>query len=444
MKKLFLFLTMILVAAFAFASGEGELATVDGNPTGTITIMTSGNLAWPQGMEQFEEEVGIIQKIAAEFCADKPGLDWEVVIRDVSKGSMTFDTMLAAGNPPDIWIDAVGYFAPYLNDDYSIRLNDYIDLSRFQPALLDLTTDAETGAVYVVPLSNIATGMAINTSMLDAIGYTLPPVEDWTTDEFLRLAEKLKAVGIPATMVMGKGGLKGWTNIWMYAFGARMFAPGDWSKVTINSPEAREGLEYIKTLVERGYTPPPLESNDDLGVELFTTGKVFSCMMQNGHTDYWIPEQVRQGQLEEAFEYTFIEFPHAPGLDHTPVSGYQTSMQAKTTGDPAMDRVLAELVGMLSGMEAQWYYGVMSGGFPVYTDFAANIGWASYPSYQAIAKLPAQAGTYQEWPHDKSIRTELSRLWASLTEEVLRGKRSIDSCLNQFEEEANAIIAAAE
>ena len=65
MKKTILFLILVLVASFAFANGDGELATVDGNPTGTITIMTSGNLAWPTGMEQFQEEVGIIQKIAA-------------------------------------------------------------------------------------------------------------------------------------------------------------------------------------------------------------------------------------------------------------------------------------------------------------------------------------------------------------------------------------------
>lgn len=403
----------------------------------TITVMNNGIVKYNPGEEEFRGAPGVIEKLVNDFMATHPGVRVNMIYRDVSKGSLTFDAMLAAGNPPDIWIDASGYHAAYLNDNYALRLNEYIDVSRFQPDLLSLYT--KNGSVYALPLVNIATGMAVNLSMLERINYTLPPVEQWTTDEFLVLAARLKSAGIPATMIMGKGGFNSWTDVWFYAFGAQMFAPGDYSKVAINSPEARAALEYIYSLIARGYTPPPLTVNDDDSVEMFTTGKVFSGLMQNGHTDYWFPEQLRQGKIDEIPEYTFIEFPHAPGRAHTPVSGYQTILSAHKSNNAARNQLVAELAGLLTGAEAQWYYAVQSGGFPTYKNLAPNLGAAATPSYRAIAALAGTAGAYKEWP-DGPKYVEVRRLWASLTEQWIRGRLTTGNLLSQFEREANAIL----
>ena len=411
------------------------LAVVSAGWSQTLTLMNNGVVKFAAGEDQIRPYVGAVEMLVDRY-AQTNGIKINMVYRDVSKGSLTFDAMLAAGNPPDVWIDAGGYMPNYMNDAYALQLEKYLDLSGFREDMISLWT--RNGHVYAVPFVNIATGMAINTDMLKEIGYELPPLAQWTTDEFMRLAARLKAAGYPATMIMGKGGFNSWTDVWFYAHGATMFGE-DKSRVAINSYEAGQALNFIRTVIDRGYTPAPLEVNDDDGVELFTTGKVFSCMMQNGHTDYWFPEQLKQGKIAKIPGYTFIEFPHATGRAHTPVSGYQTVVIAHKQRTEALNKLVAGLVGAVTGKEMQFYYATITGGFPTLKNFQPDIGAAALPSYKAIAGLASTAGSYKEWP-DGPKYVEARRLWASMTEQWLRGKLTNVQLLSRFEAEANKIL----
>ena len=439
MKKMLLILVLALFATFAFAEGQQE-ADNDFEPfTGTLTVMNNGIAPFPTGEFVWREEHGIIEKVVADFAFLNPGVDVEMVYRDVSKGSLTFDTMLAAGNPPDIWLDASGYFANLLNDDYAIRLEEYLDLSIYDETLLGMYTTTE-GHVFAIPFMNVATGMAVNLTMLREAGMEMPAQKDWTTDTFLRGAAALKRAGYPATMIMGSEGLNGWTCQWFYAFGAKFFEPGDWSKVAINSPEARDALAYIKLLIDRGYTQPNVLSSDaNTGVELFTTNKVFSCTLQNGHTDPLFPVQLEKGKIDAIPDYTFVEFPHAPGLDHAPVSGYQSIMSAHKSGDPAKDAMVAKLLGYINNYEAQYYYILCSGGFSTLKGLSPDSGMAAHPSYKAISNLAATAGVYKQWP-DGAAKNAARRPWERLSEQWVRGKITADELLNRYEAEANAAL----
>ena len=436
MKKTLILFTLVFLTTFLFANGQEEAGT----PSYNLSVMSSGMLKFPEAELSYRDRPGVIEQLCYDFMQDHPNVTIDNIYRDVSKGSLTFDNLKAAGTPPDIWIDATGYFAELLNEDYSIPLEQYMDVSKFQEDLVEqFTVD---GHVYGLPLANIAKGFAINVSMLDEIGYTMPPVEEWTTDEYLRLCQRLLDAGHMPTYVQGdEGGLNGWTDAWFYAHGAAMFAPGDWSRVTINSPEALDALAFMQELIDRGFTPDPVTVDDDLAVEHFTTGKLFSSTMQNGHTDYWFPQQLKEGKIDAIPKYTFVEHPHAPGLDHTPVSGYQTMMAAHTSGDPAKDAIIAALLEKIIGEEAQYYYAIVSGGFPTIKGLKADVGAAALPSYQAIANLAATAGYYQQWPN-KPVKNELNRIWRAYSEQWLRGKMSPEEFLSKYEAEANAILAA--
>jgi ABC-type glycerol-3-phosphate transport system substrate-binding protein len=380
---------------------------------------------------------GPIEKIVADF-EKANNAKVNLIVRDVSKGSLTFDALYEAGNPPDVWLDAGSYHPKYMNETYGLDLAKYMDLSKFDKGLLDAWK--VNGKQYAVPMANIATGMAVNLDMLKAIGYEIPSMDKWTTDEYLALGAKLKAVGIPLTCIQAKGGLNSWTNIWLRAFGATMFKPGDWTKVAINTPEAVKGLAFIKQIIDLGYTTPPLETDDDTLVELFTTGKVFSGMMQNGHTDYWIPEQVKQGKLAKEFAMTFVQFPHAANVKATPVSGYQTTVLAHKSKDEAKNKLIGKFVAAVTGYEMQFYWATITGGFTTIKDFSPVLGASAKPSYAAIAKLAPVVGQYQEYPFgDKG--TEVRRSWAALSEQWVRGKLTSEAFLAAFEKEANAILA---
>lgn len=426
MKRILIFLLLLAVAGAAFSQ--------------ELILVNTGFTAWPEGMDGKGYQ-SFQHMIVAEFMKKNPAIKVNMIARDVTKGSMTVDALMAKGTPPDVWLDAAGYFLNYLNDDYALRMDERMDLSVYQPHLLAPYT--RNGHVYAVPVANVATGMAINQDMLKQIGYKLPALKDWTTDEFLKLCEKLKAAKLPATMIMTKDGLISWNLVWLYAFGAELFKNGDYSKVAINSPEAVKGLEYMKLLVDKGYSWPwPNETDDDMGVDLFTTGQVFSCMMQNGHTDYWIPEQVKQGKLAKPFEYTFIEFPHAPGRQHTPVYGYQTVVVAHKSADEARNKATVELFKTQVGKEYQYYVTTLQGGFTTLKDYVVpNEGTASKPSYKAIAALAPAAGLMDLGSLHPRIK-QVNAAWKLPIQEFMEGRISAKEVLRRFEAEANAALAA--
>jgi ABC-type glycerol-3-phosphate transport system substrate-binding protein len=428
MRRLVVALCVLIMAATAWAAPI------------TLTVVNSGNMGFPEG-EDFRGYASINEKIAGDFEKAHPGVKVTIIVRDQKQGSLPVDAMMAKGTPPDVWLDAEGYFANYLNAEYAVPLEKYIDTKIFQKDLIEKFS--RNGHVYALPEIQVAGGFAINLDMLDAIGYKLPEQKDWTTDEFLNLGAKLKSVGIPLTMIMGKGGFNTWDNVWLFAFGAEFFKNRDYSKTTINSKEAVTALDYIKKLIDLGYAyPNPVEVNDDDGVELYTTAKVFSCMMQNGHADGWIPAQIKAGKLAKAFKYTFIEVPHAPGRAHTPVYGYQLIAVGHATKDEARNKLVAELTAVVSGKEMQYYNQILSGGFPTIINWAgAGLGMASIDSYKAISKLPAQAGYFEEFPANPK-GAECKRIWRTMTESFVRGKMTAQQMLAQFEVEANKILAA--
>ena len=437
MKRLIFVMTILMIATVAFASGVAAKTEVQ-----KLILVDTGTNPWSQaegaydsrGFDSFQE------LLLDDFRKAHPDIEVTYIHRDVTQGSMTTEALFAKGTPPDVWLDAAGYFRERLNSKDSLALDEYMDLSIYEPGLLAPYTRG--GHVYALPMANVVAALAINTEMLDEIGYTIPAQKDWTTDEFLRLAEKLKVAGYPATMVMTQQGMISWMIVWLYSFGAELYADGDYSQVAINTPEAVAGLEYIKLLVDRGYAPPfPNEVNDDMGVELFTTGKVFSCMLQAGHADYWVPEQVKNGVIDRPFAYTFIEFPHGPGVDHTPVYGYQTVVNVRRTDNEAHNRAAVELLKNRAGAEYQKYVTTIQGSFPTLKNFVVpQIGNALKPSYQALIQV-AQSTAVMDLGSMHPRAKEVSALWLEPIQLFMDGKITAQQVLDRFETEANKVLA---
>ena len=436
MKRVLTGFVLVLVASMAFATGAAEGETYE------LIAIDSGAYPWDLADGYFDTQGYDSPQhlVVAEFEQRNPGVKVNYLHRDVTQGSMTVDALMAKGTPPDVWIDAAGYFREYLNPEYSLPLEQYMDVSVFYEDLLAPYT--VNGHVYAIPVSNIATGMAINVSMLDEIGYTMPAQEDWTIEEYVRLAGLLKDAGHYVTTVFTQEGFGSWMYPWIYAFGGELYADGDHSRVAINSPESRRALEFLKMLVDEGYAVPyPNEVDDDATVELFTTGRLFSAMMQNGHTDYWIPEQVKNGVIDEVFDYTFVEFPHGPGVAHTPVYGYQTVVNVHRTDDERRNELAAELAGQWLGPQFHSFMTVIAGGFPVIKDFEIpNAGRAAAPSMRAIADVAASAGFMDLGGMHPRAREVMAAATIPI-QRYMAGEITAQQFLDIFEADANAILA---
>ena len=436
MKKLsFILLSLVLVGAL-FAAGNAE-------GTYELTVVTSGSYSWEYAPGYFDTKGYDSPQdlVHAEFEERHPNVKINYVIRDVTQGSMTVDALIETGEWPDVWIDATGYFKDYLNAKDSLPLEQYMDVSVFEDWLVEPYT--YDGHVYAIPVVNIGTGMAINTDMLDDIGYTLPDdMKDWTIAEYMRLAKKLKAAGQYVTTVSTMKGLGAWMYPWIHAFGGELFADGDYTKVAINSPESRRALEFMKMLVEDGYAVPyPNEVDDNMTVELFTTGKIFGAMMQNGHTDYWVPEQVKNGVIDEVFGYTFIQFPHVPEIEATPVFGYQTVVNVHRSDDETRNKLAAELAAEYLSVRWHDYATTLGGGFPVRKGYISpNVGTAANPSFRAVAEVVAASGLMDLG--GLNPRTREARDAALIPiQRFADGDISAQEFLDIFEAEANALLA---
>jgi ABC-type glycerol-3-phosphate transport system substrate-binding protein len=430
MKRTLLFM-VILLAMFVGFAGAAPM---------TLTVMTNGVTGWLPN-EDFRGYEGIREKLAADFEKANPGVRVTILYRDVKQGSMTVDALMAAGTPPDLWLDAAGYFKKYMNAEYALDLGKYVNLSLYHDYLLK--PYQVNGKQYALPYSNVLGGFAVNATMLAEVGYTLPDPAKWTTDEFLALGAKLKAKGYPLTMLDFKGGMSGWSFFFLRAFGAEMYdsAKKDYSKVTINSPAALAGLEYIKKLISLGYAyPNAVEQDDNAAVELFTTYKVASSSMQDGHCAYWIPQQLATGKIKSKFEVRFVSFPHAPGLPNTKIYGYQSIMVGHKSDDEARNRMIGELAELFSGREFTFYSGGVSCGFSVLKGYEPSIGWAATSMHTDLAGLGQTVGLVPaDDVGDKGA--EVDRLWATMTESWIRNKVDSKTMLANFEKQANAILA---
>ena len=417
------------------------MATVVWSAPMKLIWMATGPVKFAPG-----QDTGGFESLDAKLCADfekaNPGVKVQVMFRDVTQGMLSFQTLLAAGTPPDGWIEAAGNANPYLHDAYAIDFKAYMtkeQLAVYKPE--SIGPYIRNGNYYALPQSQVAGGFAVNLDMLAQIGEKMPTQEKWTTDEFYRIAKKLKAVGVPAVVFFTKNGFSGWDQLWLSAFGASMYKGKDYSKTTINSPQAVAALTWMKKLVDEGLvSAPPNEMTDDDSIEFFTTGKLFSGIMQNGHSDYWVPEQVKQGKLAKEFAMTFVELPHAPGLKHAPTFGYQAIVVAHRSANDARNKMVVKLAMVAAGKDYIYNNCILNGGFSPRVDLDPKEGTAAKPSYAAIAALSKVAGLQDLNPFGPRSK-EVSALWKEPIQAFFRGEVTAQKLLADFEVAANEVLA---
>lgn len=432
---------LVAVTGISFAGGQSGDKPIE------LTWMLSGDTKWteenhlaqyaPEGYDGDKEGIRVWQ--ADQFMAENPGIKLNTVIRDVSQGSMTLDSMMAAGKPPDIIHDAAWLTWKYLNGNYALPLDEYIDISRFQENLVDIYS--REGHCYALVHNNVGIGLSINLDMLKEIGMELPPIPEWDWDAYDAIAAKLKsALDIPVTVVMAHNGLSQWEQMWLHSAGGVLFSNKDYSKVTLNSPEYGEALDYWKSLDTRGYSLGyPWESIDDTGIEAFAAGEIFSCTEQTGHVSGWVPQMLENGRLDKEFEYTFTEVPHKPGLSSAPVASYQATVVAHKSDDEARNLATIKLVEYIFRPD-NVRLDMIQGTTPSVKDDIPPEGRLASSSAQAMLKLMRDSACLDSGAAVPNIR-EITRGWAPMAHAWFRDEISTQELMDQMEAFANKKLA---
>ena len=268
------------------------------------------------------------------FNKDFPDVKVDYQFVNLGDGStMTIDAMLAAGIPPNVYIDTLVRASKLIVPEYALPLDGKIrDLSKYNKDALD--PFRRDGKLLALPQQGAPQGFCINLDIMDEIGYKVP--DKWTVADFLKMAElvKQKYAGKKFATGMFAGNQSGdyLINNWFAAFGAKYYKPGDYSKTTIRETGGAKVYEFFQTLVKNGYVPPMSATlDDDVYAAEWAKGNYaatafFAAWME----PYW-KTAIEQGHIKAPFRVQYVPFPRGPGVKDVPTySSYAAYVIHKT------------------------------------------------------------------------------------------------------------------
>jgi multiple sugar transport system substrate-binding protein len=188
------------------------------------------------------------------------------------KDANTLNNMLAAGTPPDLfnfYVGAVGQLiqADLLEDITPLAKQDNIDLSRFQPVVLDSIKSASgNGQLFGLPRLMNTVALYYNKNIFDKFGAAYPK-DGMTWDQTIELAKKV---------TRSDGG----TNYYGFASDS-LFRPGfslslspidpKTNKASLNSDAWQRVMELNRAIYSiPGNIPDPIKSINAGVVDQFT------------------------------------------------------------------------------------------------------------------------------------------------------------------------------
>ena len=283
MKKIlaaFLVLAVLLTGVWAGGSGESSKGVE------RLEILLSDDTL----------EGGAMAKAVERFNAEYADKGIEVYINEIAYGDMQtqIQNRAMAGDLPALIRS--GHFVQY--NDLAYPLDGKIG---------DLTNDdfvmngAVNGNLYAGTVNATAVGLIINKTAFDKAGVSYPLTEEerWTWDEFLAALDQVMAANegdLDYGLVIDYSQQR--IKTVLYQFGMREFGADDPKHLVFDSPETKEGLEFLLSLYEDEYSSVSAGLGTENAQQMFKTGRVAAHLAGNWViTDYmenikdfeWIP-----------------------------------------------------------------------------------------------------------------------------------------------------------
>ena len=228
--------------------------------TVTLSVMTSVGPA----------ELALYRTRAQVFEARNPAIKINFISVAAPSWSQFAEkviTVIAGGNVPDIFRIATEAVHLFGAKDLLLPLDSYIkrDAATMEPfykgvnpALIENFN--YKGKQLGLPFDWETEGIIYNTALFQKLGIAQPSA-NWSTDDFLSAAKRLKAGGVYA-MNIPSGGTFGLVA-WMYAAGGGLLSP-DLAKSNATDPANIQAMQFLQDLVYKyKVAPQPSASLQD-------------------------------------------------------------------------------------------------------------------------------------------------------------------------------------
>jgi ABC-type glycerol-3-phosphate transport system substrate-binding protein len=363
----------------------------------SITYWVDPRFQRIKGMEMETENFGDFEKIQAKKFMEK----YPNVKIDVQ--SVTWDDLpkkipaaVAAGTPPDILRDYLGRTAQYAHQGVLENLETLLpkeELDDYISSYLQLYTI--DGHLHALPSYAWASGLVVNKAIWKSKGKeSMLPTKDnpyWTIEQFDQamraVAEKDKVYpfGIQFAVPQGDHGL--YSYFW--AFGAKLFKDGDYSKVALNSPEGLKALEYLVKMNDDGLLQPSAVTAKAADIDLLFWQSQLGA--QGDTLGQWskLDNAKTEGKVKGNVELAMVQLPSAPGVKNGVPVG-PTGLAVFKQKDETKKKWIGEFLKFLNSTEYQKTYAINAGQFPVKKSAGSPL--QDDPNYGVLQKIIQERG----------------------------------------------------
>ncbi|MDA3900645.1 MAG: extracellular solute-binding protein [Spirochaetes bacterium] len=207
----------------------------------------------------------VLEDIARSFEKNNPHVKVKVTMLDNMEYKPKLELEFAAGDPPDIFHSwGGGGMREQAHNGYLRDITDWVESDRWESKInpVALNLYRYKGRVYGFPHDLGSVGFWYNENLLKKAGYSKFP-ETW--DEFYRLCDKLKSLGITPISL---GIADRWTVMYYWVYltlrigGADLFYDIHEGKRNFNDPALIEAGSVMQALFKRDYFQPTAIGDD--------------------------------------------------------------------------------------------------------------------------------------------------------------------------------------
>jgi len=407
-------LALLLVAAALLAAGcGGEDAGDEG--AGADTTEVSGTVEL-SGWASSPEETRLLRQVITDFEAQYPNIkvQYNPISGDYPAAMLA---KFSARRPPDVFYVDSNVIPDWIQQGVLEPLDGYIedgdfDTGAFFPSLLDAFKGPD-GQQYGLPKDWSPLGIFTNDQLLQDAG--VEPPSTW--DELRSAAEQLEGKvpgGKPLCLSPD------WARLLAFVYqNGGSFLNDDKTEATINSPEAKEAVEFYVGLVQDGLAAPP----DQLGAG-------------------WCGEALGKGVAAIVVEGNWL----VPFMESTfPDVAYTISPLVRGEEDGNLAFTVSYSIGADSkNKEAAWVllsYLTGPEGMATWTSLGLAL-----PSREDVEPAEGRepfieaADASRAWQFAPGFANVITVAGNELTA-VFEGNQSVDEMLQKIEEEANDALS---
>ncbi|WP_313279334.1 ABC transporter substrate-binding protein [Timonella senegalensis] len=226
------------------------------------------------------------------FKKENPDVNVKVEIFPWANRDEAITTAVASGTTPDAIYLIPDQLANYADALESV--DEYISADHVKDILPNVVENVSIdGRMVGVPILTSSNTLICNAAAFEEAGVTDYPT---TLDEFMALGDTFKAKDIYLSNY--RGAIEETLNMTFYPYlwqmGGNVFAED--GSIAFNSPEGVKALEYVKTLVDKGYSEKDLVTTTPAAEQTaIAKGKV-ACTNSNAPVDvepFWGLENIK-------------------------------------------------------------------------------------------------------------------------------------------------------